>query len=37
MIEEETDEESIRGAEADYKAGRFVRVWELTGQGGRET
>lgn len=37
MIEEESDEQQIRGAEADYKAGRFARVRELATEGERET
>ena len=33
MIEEETDEQQIRDAEADYKAGRFARVRALVKEG----
>lgn len=33
MIEEETDEQQIRGVEADYKTGRFARVRELARRG----
>ena len=33
MKEEESDEQQIRGAEEDYKAGRFARVRELARQG----
>ena len=33
MKEEESDEEQIRGAEADYKAGRFARVRALVKEG----
>ena len=37
MKEEESDEQQIRGAEADYKAGRFARVQALVKEGERET
>ena len=33
MTEKETDGQQIRGAEKDYKAGRFARVRELARQG----
>ena len=37
MKEEESDEQQIRDAEADYKAGRFARLRALVEEEKRET